>query len=112
MTLGSNIFVLLLLIVGKDTARPEPAPARTRKETLSPNAEQSADSARRHYRWDRRISSHAGDSGAITSTGFVRHRVIEAKLPRVQRDRPQPLVLKLLAEWLASNRTEHRRSPA
>ena len=40
---------------------------------------------------------------------FVRHRVIEAELPRVKRDRTQPLVLELLAERHASNRIVRRR---
>ena len=71
---------------------------RERMRNALPRLRTAADPARRHYRWDGRIASHAADIGAITSTGFVRHRVIEAELPRVKCDRPQPLVLELLAE--------------
>ncbi len=99
ITLGSNIFVLVLLSHRQNAARPEPALLSAPRTTCSP--ERAAHhSARSHHRWDGRIDSHAADSRRNHIHRFIRHRMVEAELPGVKRNRSQPLIFELLAKWM------------
>lgn len=99
MALGSNIFVLVLLVIGKTLLDLSLHLAHAPRTTCShlksspPSCPMSSPVGRQdRFPRDRRRCNHIHR--------LIRHRMVEAELAGVKRNGSQPLIGELLAKWM------------